>query len=150
MSVPEARGRGPGSGYYSSKEHHLRLGSMHTRRSPNNRESVVATEVSARDFTNHIVDHIGKVLPCLPGPCTPPHPHLPLQDVIPRSVRRCHFVPGLGALDVEPHRVCLAPVFFPPENLDRDHFIVVLWCHHRRETEFDEIVYCPHGLRGVC
>lgn len=51
---------------------------------------------------------------------------------------------------MEPHRVCLAPIFLPPEHLDRDHLIVVLRCHHRGETKSNEVVDSPHGLRGVC
>lgn len=46
MSVPEVRGRESGSECRSSKEYRLRLGSMHTRRSPKNRESVVVTGIS--------------------------------------------------------------------------------------------------------
>lgn len=102
-----------------------------------------------RDITNHIVNDIGKVLSCLPRPRAPPHPHLPLQDVIPRPVWRAHFVSGLGALNMKPHSFSLASVFLPPENLDRDHLVVVLRIHHRGESKFNEVIHGPHGLRGV-
>lgn len=50
---------------------------------------------------------------------------------------------------MKPHSFSLASIFLPPEDLDRDHLVVVLRIHHRGESKLNEVIHSPHGLRGV-